>query len=441
MPARSWDHLRADLAALHAAALAAADPEAAVRAHLRRDDDRLLAGGEAIGLAPASRVWLVALGKASPGMARAAARILGPRLTAGLVAHPHGLDPGADWPPAMSLFPAAHPLPDEGSLRAGAAALELVRGARADDLLLVLVSGGGSALFECLRPGVGLEESRAVTQALQHAGADIHELNVVRRALSLVKGGGLARAAAPARVAALLLSDVTGDRPEAIGSGPTVASPTGAGDALAVLRRHGLEERCAAVTASLRAAATTSAAAAPESGLVHLVGSNRMAGEALAAEAGRRGFRTLLLTDRLQGEAREVGRAIGGLVRGMREAELPLAPPACLILGGETTVTVRGRGRGGRNQELALGAALALAGCPRVAVLSFATDGVDGPTDAAGALVTGETIARARAAGLSPDAALADNDSEPFFRALGDLWITGPTGTNVNDLAVGLVYP
>ena len=440
--APEWHRLRDDLTAFHGAALAAADPVAAVRGALQIDGERLLAGRRVVELDPSSRVWLVALGKASCGMARAAIEILGSRISTGVVAHPHGIDPERDWPPGVLRFAAGHPLPDDESLRAGEAALEMLRHAGRGDVVVVLGSGGGSALFESLRPGVALADLRGVTEALQHAGADIMELNIVRRALSRIKGGGLARAASPARVVTLLLSDVIGDAIETIASGPTVDTPTGPREALDVLARHGLTEGFPTVTAVLRQAVLTGAG--PSSAaerIAQVVASNRIAGRALCAEAEARGFRTLLLTDRLQGEARDAGRLIGGIARGLSEGQLPFPAPACVVLGGETTVTVRGNGRGGRNLELALGAALALDGCRHAAVFSFATDGVDGSSRAAGAIARGDTLARAQRLGLSAHRALADNDSEPIFSALADLWITGPSGTNVNDLVLALAYP
>lgn len=436
----SWNDLADHLATLHRAALDAADPGAAVTRHLRLEDGTLHAGLHAFTLGPGDRVKLLAIGKASPGMARAALGVLRARVTAGVIAHPHATDPGNGWPEGFSLVGAGHPIPDDGSLAAGAAVLAALDGGRPGDLVVVLVSGGGSALCEALRPGLTLADLQETTRALQHAGADIVALNTVRRALSRIKGGGLARAAAPARVVALLLSDVMGDTPEAIASGPTVPSPTGAREALAVLGRLGLTERLAPAAAALLAAEREAAPSAAVSAHV-VVGSNRLAAEALRAEAGRLGFHAAILTHHLQGEAREAGRVVGGIARSMRDAGYPIGAPGCAILGGETTVTVRGNGHGGRNQELALGAALALDGVARAAVFSFATDGVDGPTEAAGAIARGDTVSRAGALGLSPHRALADNDAEPFFRALDDLWITGPSGTNVNDLAVALVYP
>jgi hydroxypyruvate reductase len=438
----TWSGHREDLNALHAAALSAADPAAAVDRALRLEGDAIRVGERMLDLAPDSRIWLIAFGKASPGMARAALAALGNRIAGGVIAHPHSVSRDAGLPPSIQTFAAGHPLPDEGSLAAGEAALALLEGVRPADLVLVLVSGGGSALFEALRPGIGLADLRALTADLQHAGADIVELNTVRRALSRIKGGGLSRSVGGARLAALLLSDVIGDRIEAIASGPTVDSPTTPADALAVLARRGLTATHAAAVATLEEATRDPGAAAPAGErIVHLVGTNRLAADALCAAARERWFATLLLTDRLAGEAREVGVVVGHVARGLSTSGLPLSPPACVVWGGETTVTVRGKGKGGRNLELALGAAAPLAGAPHTVLLSFATDGVDGSGGAAGALVTGETLTRAAALGLSADAAVAGSDTAPFFAALGDLWTPGPSGTNVNDLVVILAYP
>ena len=443
----TWSRHREDLVALHAAAIAAADPAAAVARALRHEGEAIRVGGRAVTLTAETRIWLVAFGKASPGMARAALSAVGDRVAGGVIAHPHSVVRDAGLPPTITAFAAGHPLPDAGSLAAGEAALALLAQARPSDIVLVLVSGGGSALFEALRPGLTLADLRAVTADLQHAGADIVELNTVRRALSRTKGGGLATAAGEARMITLLLSDVIGDRVEAIASGPTVASPTSPADALAALARRGLDTRHAAVVSALQGAGDESGRStrgpAPGERVIHIIGSNRTAADALCDEARRRGFAPLLLTDRLAGEAREVGAVVGHLARGMVEGGLPLAPPACVVLGGETTVTVRGdgSGRGGRNLELALGAAQSMAGTPRTALLSFATDGVDGSSGAAGALVTGETMDRATGLDLSARAAFAASDTTPFFAALGDLWVPGPSGTNVNDLVVVLAYP
>lgn len=406
--------------------------------------DGVILAGESIRLARDASVWLVAAGKAAAGMA-AGCSALEERIAGGLVIAPHGAPSGSDesiqLPRSLTRIAASHPLPDESSLAAGAAVERLLVRVGPDDLVLVLLSGGASALLESLPDGVSLADLRRVTERLQHSGADIVELNTVRRALSRLKGGGLARLAEPARVATLALSDVVGDRPETIGSGPTVASPSGPDEALRILRRHGLDRELPELVARLRATVPQTPASRPADERFRVVASNRHAAEAVARAAAERGFRAQVMTTTLQGEARDAGRAVGELAADVAARGAPGGAPICWVFGGETTVTVRGSGRGGRNHELALGAALALSGCRHVAVLSFATDGVDGSSVAAGALATGETVARAEAMGLAPLRALADNDSGPFFRALGDSWGTGPTGTNVNDLVVALVYP
>lgn len=429
---------------VHAAALAAADPAAAVSRSLARDPAGLRVCGELVPMRGAGRLWMMAAGKAARGMAGAALEALGGLVAGGLVAYPRGapISPSEprDWPAAIRLRPASHPLPDEGSREAGEEAARLAAGAGDDDVLLVLLSGGASALIESPLPGLALESLGAATVALQRSGADVAALNTVRRSLSRLKGGGLARLAAPARTVTLSMSDVLGDPPEAIGSGPTVPSPTGPADALAVLTRYGIADTLPEVTRALESAGAAEAHQPVPQGIYRVVASNRAAAEAVAEAARARGFASLVASTFVQGEAREAGRMVGGCAASVRAHALPLPAPACLVFGGETTVTVRGPGRGGRNLELALGAALALAGVERAAVLAFATDGVDGASSGAGAVVTGETLRRAAALGLSHHRTFAENDSEPFFRALGDLWESGPTGTNVNDIAVALVY-
>jgi hydroxypyruvate reductase len=325
--------------------------------------------------------------------------------------------------------------------------LDCLRGLAPADLVLVLISGGGSALTPAPVPGVTLEEKQALTKALLACGADIREMNTLRKHISRIKGGQLARAAAPARVVTLILSDIVGDPLDAIASGPTVPDPTTYADALAILDKYKLR---AAVPASIRAHLEAGAAGRhPETPkpsdpafakVQHvMVASNIQALRAAETEARRLGFRPLILSSFVEGETREVARMHAALALEARSSGLPLAPPACFITGGETTVTLRGKGKGGRNQEFALAAAFDIAGLENVVVLSGGTDGTDGPTDAAGAVSDGETIARARALGLNPRAALDENDAYPFFAALGDLVITGPTRTNVMDVRLVLV--
>ena len=408
-----------------AAALAAADPGNAVRAHL---DPRRLAR---------DRVFLVALGKASIGMTSAALDLAAHRVVAGVVAHPHGLAPEPSWPSQIHAIAAGHPYPDAGSLAAGAEAWRMLGDVRRGDLVLVLVSGGGSAMFEHLRSGVTLEDLGALTKGLQLAGADIHDLNTVRRSLSLVKGGGLARRAGQAEVLALLLSDVMSDDPTVIASGPTVPSPTEPADALEVLEKWKLTATFPAIVEALRAAPRQEPTPDTDT---RIIGSNRMALEAAAECAKRLGFHANVMRPAIDGEAYVVGGQIASMAGRLRRT-VPEDLPACMLFGGETTVTVEGNGRGGRNLELALGIAKVIESVPHIAALSFATDGVDGSSGAAGAFVTGMTIDRAKDRGFDSHDTKRRNDTAPYFEALGDAYKTGPTGTNVNDLVFALVYP
>jgi hydroxypyruvate reductase len=427
---------RSDAYQLVEAALAAVDPSAAVARHLYREGESLVVGDRRYSLAGSRHISLIAAGKAAVPMAIAAAEALGPALDRGIVVTKYDhADRAGELPSSVCVIEAGHPVPDENSVRGAQAVADLARAAGEDDLVLFLISGGGSALLTLPVPGVDLAQLQAVTEHLLRCGATIDEINTVRKHFSQVKGGQLARLAAPAELVTLVLSDVVGDPLPVIASGPTVADPTTVADARQVLARHGVDT----VDADLLRETPKGGDPAVTGGRRLVVGSNRMAALA-AAERGRElGYHTLLLTTYVEGEAREVARVAAALAKGVRATGDPVPPPACLIWGGETTVTVRGDGLGGRNQELALAAALALDGWPGVTLLALATDGGDGPTDAAGAIVTGETAERARRRGLDPIGVLDRNDSYPLFAALEDHVRTGPTGTNVNDLLFILV--
>ncbi len=426
------------LAALRAAALAAVEPGAAVRRALTEAD-----------VASARRVWVVGAGKAGVAMAQAAAEVVGAKLAGGVLAVPEPPTeetrlPGPARPWTTSAGPVGsadglihfiqggHPLPHAGSLAAGAMVAAILAQTTPEDLVLALISGGGSALLELPVPGVSLESLQGLTQSLLRSGAAIDEINVIRRRLSQIKGGGLARLAGPATVLGLILSDVIGNRLDIIASGPTVASEDRPDEARAIAERYGL---WSALPVDIQNALNAPCpAGAPRTRVENrLIGSNKLAALAALDQARRLGFSATWVGDEWRGEARE---AAARFARLLDQAEGPHA----WIGGGETTVTVRGRGRGGRNQEFALAAALALEGRDGCVVSSFGTDGVDGPTDAAGATVSGQTCAQARAAGLDPQAHLDDNNAHTFFQALGGLICTGPTGTNVNDLMFGLRY-
>jgi len=412
-----------------------------VRASLRLDGRRLIAAGEALPLGR-GRVLVLAAGKAAPAMAAAAEAALGPRIADGLAVS------NAPGPRLRRtrLQLAGHPLPDARGVEAAHAVEAMVRGLTVEDVLVVLLSGGASALLPAPVPGVSLEDKAAVTALLMRAGAGITELNTVRKHLSRLKGGGLARAAAPARVVTLVLSDVVGDDLSTIASGPTVPDPTTYAEARRILDDRGL---ASAVPASVRrhldAGVRGERAETPKPRdavfrrvRTRVVGSNRLSVQAAAREARGRGLRPLVLTTRLEGEAREVARVLVAVLRECVESATPASPPVCLLAGGETTVTVRGDGRGGRNQEMAVAAAEGLASFPVEAVVAaLATDGIDGASESAGGVADRTSVARARALGLAaPAAFLAANDSNGFLAPLGDLIVTGPTGTNVVDLAV-----
>jgi len=428
--------------AVQQAALAAVEPGAAVRRHVQLEGERLTVGGKAYDLTAIERIWLVGGGKAATAMLAALYGILGDRVAGGLaVTKYEHVDPRLDSGP-VEMVEAGHPLPDAAGVRGTRRLADLLAGATSRDLVLAVISGGGSALLVLPAPGLSLADLQRTTDLLLRSGATIVEMNAVRKHLSQIKGGGLARLAAPAPVISLILSDVVGDPLDVIASGPTAPDPTTFADAWSVLERyHLLEQVPPAVKERLQAglAGRVPDTPKPDAALFQrvqnvFVGSNRLAAEAAVTTAQKRGLNALLLSTFVEGEARQVARVAAALLKELVHYNRPVPRPACLLWGGETTVTVRGRGQGGRNQELALAAALALEGLAPVVLVALGTDGTDGPTDAAGAVATGETIARARALGLDPAAHLANNDAYPFFEALDDLIRTGPTGTNVNDL-------
>jgi hydroxypyruvate reductase len=438
------------------AALDAVEPGAAVRRHLRLVNGRLTIRGlhgveQTYDLDRFDRALVVGGGKAGAPMAAAVNEVLGPWLAEGVVVvkHEHVLDdPTATG--SVEIVEAGHPVPDEAGLQGAGRIADLLRSTTSRDLVLCLISGGGSALMTSPVLGISLADLQTLTQVLLGCGATINEINTIRKHISQLKGGQLAQLASPSPVVSLILSDVVGDPLEVIASGPTVPDPTTFSDAWSILERYGvLDDVPASVTRHLDAGLKgvipdTPKPSDPVFDDVQnvIVGSNQLAAKAAAEEAQRLGFNTILLTTFLEGEAREVAKAIAGLAKGLVRGETiyptdrTLSQPACLILGGETTVTLQGDGKGGRNQEMALAAALSLADWEGILITFLATDGTDGPTDAAGAFADGSTIARATRLGLDSEVYLARNDSYHFFQELEDLILTGPTNTNVNDLAL-----
>lgn len=421
----------ADAFAILRAAVAAADPAERVR-------QALLAAPE---LSHLDRVHVVAIGKAACRMTAAADDVLRTRIAARIVIVPFGSI-------CAGALHASHPVPDASSEAAARAVVAAVDRTPRDALLLVLLSGGASALTALPATGIAIADYARCVTLLQRAGADIGEVNTVRKHIDLIKGGRLALLAAPRTVLGLILSDVVGDPVHVIASGPLAADPTTFDDAIAVLRTRGVWEQCAESirTTLLRGAArldqeTPKQPATLQHVRTSVVGGNALARDGAAAAARRLGYRALILNDALAGEART---AANWLTTRARQWQTVLAPgdvPLCLVAGGETTVTVRGRGRGGRNQELVLAAALALDHTQGIIIGAAATDGVDGDSDAAGAVADAASIAAARQRGINPEAMLDDNDSNGFFRVAGGLLVTGPTGTNVMDVQIALVQP
>lgn len=421
------------------AAIQAVEPGAAVRRFLRRENETLLVDGRAY--RNFDRVWLVGAGKASVPMAEAVVEIVGERLVGGVVITKTGQAGGRTRIGPVALIEAGHPLPTQEGVAGGEQIAALLSGASATDLVLVVLSGGGSALLTL--PVVGLDDLRTLTDQLLASGATINEINTLRKHLDTVKGGGLARMS-PAPLAALILSDVVGNPLDIIASGPTVPDPGTFADAVGILKKYGLWEKVPeSIHRHLDNGATGKIPDNPKAGdpvfdrvQNVLVGSNELAAEAARVQAAREGFRAEVVTTAMVGEARERGEWI--LDTGYSKVR-----PTCLIFGGETTVTLGSSlekfGKGGRNQEMALAAVRRMADfradIPGALFVTLATDGGDGPTDAAGAVVIPETLSRAAHLSLNPDDFLARHDAYHFFAPLGDLLRPGPTQTNVNDLA------
>ncbi len=416
----------------------------AQRALLRRMFDTAVASAQPARCVPPQlpdpatvrgRLVVIGAGKASAAMAQAVERAWAGESgrLGGLVVTRYGYAVPCE---RIRIVEAAHPVPDAAGLAAAEALLRFVQGLTADDLVLCLISGGGSALLPLPAPGLTLDDKQAINRALLVSGATIAEMNCVRRHLSAIKGGRLAAACHPARVLTLLISDVPGDRPLDIASGPTVADPTTCDDALAIVRRFGvaLPPAALALLESGRGESVKPGDARLARTATRIVAAPQMALEAAAAVAREAGYAAHVLGDAIEGEAREVGKVLAGIALQVAGRGQPFEPPCVLLSGGETTVTLRGRGRGGRNVECLLSLAIALDGHPRIHAFAGDTDGVDGVEEIAGAIAAPDTLARAWALGMHPKDRLADNDGHGFFEALGDAVVTGPTLTNVNDL-------
>jgi len=429
-------------------ALAQGDPYACVLKNLELKNNALVlkAKNKRFPLSSFKRIILAGAGKASAAMAQAVAALVQKTTLPyqGVISVKYGhIKPLT----GITLMEAGHPFPDENGVRATERILSLCNSAAEDDLIIALISGGGSSLLVSPAPGISLADKIATTKKLLACGAAIAEINAVRKHISNVKGGALAKAAAPATVLNLLLSDVLYDRMDVIASGPFVPDRSTFKDALAVLRKYNIEKQLpAAVTAHLKAGAAFRIAETPKQvdpafNLVYstIIGSNALLLEAARQEAEKLGFNTLLLSSFVQGEARELGSFLASIAHEIKTKGRPVSAPACILMGGETTVTLRGSGKGGRNQECALQAAKQIAGLSGTLIYCVGSDGTDGPTDAAGAWCSGQTLVQGEKMGIDVDAYLKHNDSYHYFDKLGGLIKTGPTGTNLLDLYMLLV--
>jgi len=429
-----------DALAIFRAALRAADPEEAVYRHLRREADTLIAGGRRYSLKRFDRVHVIGAGKAGAAMARAVERVLGKNICGGFVNVPEGASLGAR---RVTLNSSGHPVPDERGLSGARRIEQIARSATSRDLLICVISGGASALLPSPAHPVTLDDMRRATTQLLACGATIHELNTIRKHLETLKGGQLARMAAPGRVISLILSDVVGDDLDVIGSGPTVGDTSSFADAARIFEKYGVappKSIAARIALGARGEIPETPRAAEIRNVHNLIaGSNRLAIDAAAVKARQLGYRTMVLSTFVEGETADVARTHAAIVKEILSRSRPLRPPACILSGGETTVTLRGAGLGGRNQEFVLAAAIALERFRPFTILSAGTDGIDGPTDAAGAIASQDTLSCASAMGLDPREYLRHNDSYRFFERAGGLIKTGPTGTNVMDVRVILI--
>jgi hydroxypyruvate reductase len=428
-----------------AAGLDAVDPSKAVERYMQREDDRIMIGHQVYDLDSFDRVLLVGFGKASIPMGDTASQILEDILWEGIIISKTILTRNN---PRLPVFEGSHPIPSQRSIDGTQKMVDLLSTTTENDLVICLISGGGSALLTLPSEGISLDDLQALTKLLLECGATINEINCLRKHISQVKGGQLARIAAPARIATLILSDVVGDPLDVIASGPTVPDPTSYANALGILMKFGIEAQTPdSILDHLKFGMLGEIQETPKAGdpifaqtQNVIIGNNYLAAKAAIEQAKAEGFNTLLLTTSLQGEARVAGQMMASVIKQVVISGDPIPRPACIIAGGETTVTIQGDGRGGRNQELALAAVSDLADLPEVMLISLATDGEDGPTNAAGAVVTGDTLQQARIMNQNPLEYLSRNDAYHFFDPLGDLLKPNATQTNVNDLTFLLIY-
>ena len=444
MPATDIAQMKKDARNIFWAGVQEVEAEAAVRRHCKVQGNRLTVDKRVYDLRAFQNTYVIGAGKAGASMAKALEDMIGEKITAGLINVKYGHL--ADLR-RVKLIEAGHPVPDEPGEAGARAIFDMASRAQRQDLIICLISGGGSALLPLPVEGVSLGDKQDTTKILLACGATIHEINAIRKHISMVKGGGLARAGHPATLISLVLSDVIGDDLDVIASGPTEPDPSGFEDCIKILEKYGIRDKVPErVLGHIQKGLAGKVAENPKPGdpvfataQSAIVGSNIECILAAQKKARDLGYRTLVLSTMVEGETREVAQVHASIAKEILKSGHPVSPPACVLSGGETTVTIQGRGLGGRNQEFVLAAAISLSGWKQVVVLSGGTDGTDGPTDAAGAVADGMTAQRAQTLGLDPAAFLSNNDSYHFFEKLGDLVKTGPTNTNVMDLRIMLV--
>lgn len=438
------EKLRTDAVQIFHAGLGAVEPKSAVKHYCRLNENEFCVGDQAYDLSRVKNIYIVGSGKASAPMAAAMEDILGHRIKQGLVNVKYG---HIDTLKYVKLIEAGHPVPDENGQQGAEAILELVKGASAEDLVICLISGGGSALLPLVVGGLTLKDKQDTTNILLACGATIHEINAIRKHLSRVKGGQLAKAVYPAPLVSLMLSDVVGDNLDVIGSGPTVPDLSTFSDCHEIFLKYDIIQKLPeAVVQYIQAGISGKVPETPKEGdpafdKTHnlVIGSNIEAVLAAREKANHLGYNTLVLSSMIEGETRDVAGVHTAMAKEILKTGNPLPTPACILSGGETTVSITGDGLGGRNQEFVLAAAIDIAGYENVVILSAGTDGNDGPTDAAGAIADSNTFKKAESRELNPLSYLSNNDSYHFFENLGDLLKTGPTNTNVMDLRIMLV--
>ncbi|MFH2042621.1 MAG: glycerate kinase [Acidobacteriota bacterium] len=437
--------LKQDALDIFLAGVKAVQPDRTIRQHVRLEDSRIFVDDLEFPLRDGTNIHVVGTGKASAAMALSLEEILGDRIKSGLIStkYGHGLPLKK-----IRVLEAGHPLPDISGLRAGKDIMRLLEGTGEKDLVFFLVSGGGSALLPVPADGISLDDKIKTTDVLLRAGASIHEINTLRKHISAIKGGQLARLVFPSTLVSLIISDVVGNDLDVIASGASVPDRSTFSDCLTVLNKYGLQPHVPeSVLYRIRLGTAGFLMENPGPGdsvfertRTRIIASNVQAAAAAEAKARELGYNAFILSTAIEGETREAALVHTALAEKIHNTGHPSVPPACLISGGETTVTIRGNGKGGRNQEFALAAAIALDECERTAVMSCGTDGTDGPTDAAGAFADGNTVRRAAELGMNARKYLDNNDSYHFFLPLGDLVFTGPTHTNVMDLRVVLMF-